>query len=102
MMNVYKNASDKKLHDIVAGLCAIDPAYSGCSFRRVQVELLRKEAGKGKLEWGCQYAVGSALWPRPGNDSQFATSSKAVQSTNAWISVDVDLEKFKKGLVGYG
>jgi hypothetical protein len=102
MMSVYKNASDKKLHDLVAGLCAIDPAYSGCSFRRAQLELIPQGTGKDKkVQWGCRHAVGPAVWPRPGDESQFATSSKSALETNVWISVDVDLGKFKHWLVGY-
>jgi len=99
MMGVYRNAKNKALHDLVAGLCAIDPVYSGCGFRRAQLELMKAENKEG-LEWGCRYAVGPTVWPTVVGDSQFSVESSEACETNVWISVDVDIERFKHCLVG--
>jgi len=63
-------ARGKKLHDLVAGLAAIDPRATGCGWRRVNLRWLKTEnkhllstEGRAKHggEWACIYAVGGEV-----------------------------------------
>jgi len=63
-------ARGKKLHDLLAGLAAIDPRATGCGWRRVNQRWSKTEnqkllAADGRAknggEWVCVYAVGEEV-----------------------------------------
>ena len=78
---IERVAEGKKLHDLVAALCALDPARSGCTFRRVRLAWVptrpqqtsqRKDGAlggtrhKGGGEWGCLFAASDPVRLAPG------------------------------------
>eukprot|EP00933_Yihiella_yeosuensis_P082407 TRINITY_DN96273_c0_g1_i1.p1 TRINITY_DN96273_c0_g1~~TRINITY_DN96273_c0_g1_i1.p1 ORF type:complete len:651 (+),score=82.83 TRINITY_DN96273_c0_g1_i1:69-1955(+) len=115
LMDTYSRADGKKLHDLVAGLCAIDPAMSGCGFRKAKLDFIKAQNPKyfdkhGKLtggrwknggEWGCRYGVGKVeyFW-KDGSNLDQSSCEEIDMPSNVWISVDVDLDRFRDCLVG--
>merc|ERR1712107_917324 len=41
MGDLYKSSEQKKLHDLLPALCAIDPSLTGCTFRQAKLEWAR-------------------------------------------------------------
>jgi pyrimidine-specific ribonucleoside hydrolase len=75
-MDVYlkKHAEGKKIHDLLAAVCAIDESV--CKF--IEVELYHEKKNHF-VYWG----------------------SKAISDSKTWISIDYDHEKFLKILLEY-
>lgn len=158
MMDLYRRRENKKLHDLLPALCAIDPILTGCTFRQARLEWVRNTSSsdwnwngsnsdgnhpashgsnrnryaykeqecvlpmtkegervfpspigrwKNGGEWGCVGGVGEWV---DFSDASIAkrSNTKAVNRRaygplgsrfNVWISVDVNIESFRRGLV---
>ena len=57
MVSAYARADQKKLHDLVAGLCVLDPARTGCAFRRVSLGSTQPRLLPGHCMEGGRYRV---------------------------------------------